>query len=202
VVGPNGAGKSTLLDLLAGRLAPLRGRVELAPALRGRVAHLPQRPTLDTSFPVSVLETVMLGHWRRLGAFGWVRRAHIEQARVALEQVGLGAMAGRLIGELSAGQLQRLLFARLALLDASLVLLDEPFAAVDAATTATLLGLLRQWRDDGRTVVAVTHDLPQVRAQFDHAVLLAGRVVASGAPAVSLADEPLAEAGRLAWTLA
>ena len=201
LTGPNGAGKTTLLDVIGGRLAPAQGRVELAAALRGRVALLAQRPSLDTSFPVSVLDTVMLGHWSRLGAFGWARRDHVAQADAALERVGLLGLRDRLIGELSAGQLQRLLFARLALQDARLVLLDEPFAAVDAGTIEALLAVLHEWRDAGRTVIVVTHDLAQVRRHFDLAVLLARRVVAFGPPATSLGDDVLAVAGRRAWAL-
>lgn len=201
VVGPNGAGKSTLLELLAGRLAPSRGRIELSAAVRGAVGWLPQRSTLDTSFPVSVLDTALMGHWHRLGAFGRARREHVEQALAVLERVGLVDTRHRLIGELSVGQLQRLLFARLALQEARLVLLDEPFAAVDEATADLLLRELEGWRDAGRSVVVVTHDLAPVRERFDHAVLLARRLVAAGAPAAALTAESLDTARRTAWAL-
>lgn len=201
VVGPNGAGKSTLLELLAGRLAPSRGRLELSAAVRGAVGWLPQRSTLDTSFPMSVLDTALMGHWHRLGAFGRARREHVEQALAVLERVGLADARRRLIGELSVGQLQRLLFARLALQDARLVLLDEPFAAVDEATADLLLRELEGWRDAGRSVVVVTHDLAPVRERFDHAVLLARRLVAAGAPATALTAESLDAARRAAWAL-
>jgi zinc/manganese transport system ATP-binding protein len=201
VVGPNGAGKSTLLEVLAGRLAPSRGRVEFDPLVGKPVAWLPQTSTLDTGFPVTVLDLAMLGHWSRLGAFGRARREHVAAAVAALERVGLAASRDRLIGELSAGQLQRLLFARLSLQDARLVLLDEPFAAVDEATTEVLLAELRRWRTEGRGVVVVTHDLAPVRSQFDHVVLLARRVVASGPPSVALAPAALDAARRGAWAL-
>ncbi len=202
VVGPNGAGKSTLLEVLAGLRTAGEGRIDWAPDLAGHLAWLPQRGTLDTSLPVSVLDTVLLGLWSRLGAFGRVRREHDLLARQALERVGLAGCEDRRVGELSAGQLQRLLFARLMLQDQPVVLLDEPFAAVDEATAAELLALLVGWSADGRTVVLSSHDLAQVRAQVPHAVLLAGGVIASGPTAEVLRPDRLAQARERAWAAA
>ncbi len=181
VVGPNGAGKSTLLEVMVGARRPSAGQIQWAEDLSEPAAWLPQRPTLDTSFPVSVLDTVMLGHWRRLGAFGRVQRTHEQVAFKALQRVGLGALAQRRIAELSAGQLQRLLFARLMLQDQPLVVLDEPFAAMDEATTDDLMELLVQWQREGRTVVFSSHDLDQVRAHVPHCVVMSrGRIAAAG----------------------
>jgi zinc/manganese transport system ATP-binding protein len=203
LVGPNGAGKSTLLDLLAGLHAPVSGRIDWAPDLAGRIAWLPQRGTLDTSLPVTAMDTVMLGHWQRLGAFGRVRPAHEAMARDALARVGLRGCADRLVGELSAGQLQRLLFARLMLQDLPVVLLDEPFAAVDQATADDLLSLAAEWTREGRTVILSTHDLVQARARLDHAVLLAGGYrVADGPVGDVLRPDHLAEARERAWATA
>ena len=199
LVGPNGAGKSTLLELLAGLRLPSEGRMEWPDRLNERMAWLPQHGSLDTSLPVSVLETVMLGHWHRIGAFGRVRAEHRRQALDALGRVGLAGLDSRRVGELSAGQLQRLLFARLMLQDQPLVLMDEPFAAVDESTTRHLLSLLRTWTEQGRTVVFSTHDLSQVRSQVPHAVLLAGSVVASGPTGEVLHPQALARARERAW---
>jgi zinc/manganese transport system ATP-binding protein len=199
LVGPNGAGKSTLLEVLAGTQSASEGEVQWAADLSGRVAWLPQRATLDLSFPISVLDTVMLGHWGRLGAFGRVQRRHAEAAHQALARVGLSTLAERLIGELSAGQLQRLLFARLLLLDRPVLLLDEPFAAVDAGTAEDLMRLLAQAGAEGRTVVYASHDLLQVQRHATHAALMAGRVLSHGPTAEVLTPEAVKRVQRQRW---
>lgn len=186
VVGPNGAGKSTLLAGLMGRLAPSTGTIGLPGAPARHIAYLPQQAEIDRSFPVQVLDVVMLGHWGRLGAWRAATGAHRSQARAALAAVGLVGMERRAIGELSAGQFQRVLFARLLLQDAPVILLDEPFNAVDERTTADLLTLLHRWHAEGRTVVAVLHDLAQVRAHFSRTLLLAREPIAWGATAMVL----------------
>ena len=169
VVGPNGAGKSTLIKALAGLLAPLRGRMEgLAGA---RVAYMPQQGTLDRSFPATVLELAALGLWHETGALGRLTAAQRARCQAALVQVGLGDLAQRRLHELSGGQMQRALFA---------LLLDEPFAAMDERTCQDLLALLRGWQAQGKTVLAVLHDLAQVRQAFTQTLLLAGRVLAYG----------------------
>ena len=178
VVGPNGAGKSTLIKALAGLLAPLRGRMEgLAGA---RVAYMPQQGTLDRSFPATVLELAALGLWHETGALGRLTAAQRARCQAALVQVGLGDLAQRRLHELSGGQMQRALFARLLLQDAPVLLLDEPFAAMDERTCQDLLALLRGWQAQGKTVLAVLHDLAQVRQAFTQTLLLAGRVLAYG----------------------
>ncbi len=180
IVGPNGAGKSTLLESLAGRIAPVGGRLEIAPALRGRVAHLPQRAAIDTGFPVSVADVVMLGAWARVGSFGAPDAGVRSAAASALAAVGLAGFERRRIGDLSVGQFQRVRFARLMLQDAALILLDEPFNGIDARTCADLLGVLRRWHGEVRTVVAVLHDHAQVREHFPETLLLAREAVAWG----------------------
>lgn len=173
VTGPNGAGKSTLVEALAGRLAPVAGRLERATGLR--VAHLPQQSVLDRQFPIRVGDVAALGAWSRIGlwkALGGGLRREVDEA---LATVGLLGCAQRPISDLSVGQFQRVLFARLLLQDADLILLDEPFNAVDEATTADLLALMRDWRDQGRAVVAVLHDQAQVQAHFDRMLQLDGR---------------------------
>ncbi len=183
IVGPNGAGKSTLLGGLMGRIAPSTGQISLPPRLAGHIAYLPQQADIDRSFPVSVLDVVMLGHWTgpgRLGAWRAAGAAQRTQAQQALAAVGLAGLERRAIGELSAGQFQRVLFARLLLQDAPVILLDEPFNAIDERTTADLLALLHRWHGEGRTVVAVLHDLAQVRAHFPRTLLLAREPIAWG----------------------
>ncbi len=197
IVGPNGAGKSSLLDALTGRLVPAGGRIEIAPELRGRIAYLPQQSQIDRSFPLSALDMVLLGHWARLGAFGAAGPAQRAQAVDALGAVGLQGFERRLIGELSVGQFQRLLFARLLLQDAPLILLDEPFNAMDTRTTADLLGIVRRWHGEARTVIAVLHDTEQVRRHFPSTLLLAREPIAWGPTAAVLSDANLQRARQM-----
>ena len=181
VVGPNGAGKSTLIKALAGRLDPIGGWIEgLDPQ---RVAWLAQQAGIDRSFPISVRDFVMLGLWHEVRALGRYTAGHRQACEAALTEVGLLGFERRGIDSLSGGQWQRALFARLILQDAPVVLLDEPFAAIDQRTTEELLALLHRWVARGKTVVAVLHDLPQVRAHFPQTLLLAREPIAWGATA-------------------
>jgi zinc/manganese transport system ATP-binding protein len=198
IVGPNGAGKSSLLDALVGRLQPVGGRIEFAPDLRGRVAYLPQQSKIDRSFPMRLLDLVQLGHWGRLGAFAGAGADDRQRAVEALASVGLAGFERRAIGELSAGQFQRALFARVLLQDAPLILLDEPFNAIDARTSADLLAVVHRWHGDSRTVVAVLHDMEQVREHFPQTLMLARQAVAWGPTAEVLRAENLFRARQMA----
>lgn len=199
VIGPNGAGKSTLLGALAGSIRDYQGRIERDPAQR--VAYLPQASALDRSFPVRVREVVAMGLWSRIGSFRGLRPGDREGVEQALAAVGLGGFGQRWLDELSAGQVQRVLFARVLMQDAGLILLDEPFNAIDARTTADLLALLHRWKQESRTVIAVLHDLEQVRENFEHVLLLARERVAWGPTAEVLKAEHLSRARRMseAW---
>ncbi len=197
LVGPNGGGKSSLMAALTGELAPQQGRLHMAASLQGRAAYLPQVSQIDRSFPVRVLDVVMLGHWGRHGAWRAATRARSEQASQALATVGLAGVEGRSLSELSTGQFQRVLFARLLLQDAPLILLDEPFAAIDAHTTADLLAIVRRWHDEARTVIAVLHDLDAVRRHFPQTLLLAREPVAWGPTAEVLTPAHLRRARSL-----
>ncbi len=196
VVGPNGAGKSTLVKALAGQLKPIGGRIE-GLSTSQRVACLPQHSGIDRSFPISVEELALLGLWHEVGALGRYSAAHRRACHAALDSVGLLGFENRAIDTLSGGQLQRALFARLILQDAPVVLLDEPFAAIDQRTTTDLLGLLHRWHAQGKTVIAVLHDLAQVRAHFPHTLLLAREPVAWGRTADVLTAEHWTRALRL-----
>jgi zinc/manganese transport system ATP-binding protein len=198
VVGPNGAGKTSLLAAIMGRLLPAEGQVRLATGLRGRIAWLPQQAEIDRSFPMRVFDLVALGHWGRLGAFRGLGAAQHGEVLTALHAVGLAGFERRGLAELSAGQFQRVLFARVLLQDAPVILLDEPFNAIDARTTADLLSVVRRWHGEARTVIAVLHDLEQVRAHFESTLLLARRCVAWGPTAEVLRAENLFRARQLA----
>jgi zinc/manganese transport system ATP-binding protein len=197
IVGPNGSGKSTLLKGIMGQLVPLGGRIER----NGEIAYLPQSAEIDKGFPATVDDLVALGFWRKRGAFGAIGPSDREAMAAALHTVGLDGFAGRSLDTLSGGQLQRALFARVILQDAPIVLLDEPFVAIDDTTVAHLSGIVAQWQRDGRTVVAVLHDLELVRRHFPQTLLLAREPIAWGNTPVSLRPENLQRARAMpeAW---
>lgn len=180
VAGPNGAGKSTLLKAIMGLVPVSDGRIGLSGLTTRQIAYLPQLPEIDRSFPISVEQTVLMGAWPRTGAF---RELEPERKRAidAIAKVGLTGYAHAPIAALSVGQWHRALFARLIVQDAPVILLDEPFAAVDERTTADLMALVKAWHDEGRTVIAVLHDMAFVRAHFPRLLLLAREVVGWGA---------------------
>lgn len=202
IVGPNGAGKSTLLKGIVGRMRPAAGIIERASLERGGIAYLPQHAEIERRFPISVFDTVMLGHWRQIGWAGATNKTMREAAREALAAVGLDGFERRSVETLSAGQFQRVLFARLIVQDAELILLDEPFNAVDWRTSEDLLNLVEDWHRERRTVAAVLHDLDQVHAHFPDTLLLARECVAWGATSEVITPHNLARARRMseAWS--
>jgi zinc/manganese transport system ATP-binding protein len=196
IIGANGAGKTTLLHALAGLVSPCRGSIEISGAdLPGDLAYLPQSDSIDRDFPISVLEFAALGGWPGIGILGRVPPELRLRSMSALQAVGLHDLAGRMLGELSMGQFRRALFARVIVQDAAIVLLDEPFAGVDAATSDDLLKLMQRWHGEGRTVMVALHDLEQVLATFPETLLLARRTIAWGATATALRPETLLAAG-------
>jgi zinc/manganese transport system ATP-binding protein len=197
VVGPNGAGKSTLFRGLAGILKPLAGSIDLGGLDIRDIAYLPQSVDIDRTFPISVFDLVGTGLWRATGFFGGMGKQAREKITQALAAVGLNGFENRSIGTLSGGQMQRMLFARALLQDARLIVLDEPFNAIDAKTSADLLALVRRWHGEGRTVLAALHDMDLVRSHFPETLLLARGPVAWGATAQVLTVENLTEARRM-----
>jgi len=197
VVGPNGAGKSTLLKGIVGTLSPLEGRIHLIGAGHAPIAYLPQAAEIDRSFPLSVYDLVAMGLWSRAGLFGGIGRQNRTRIEQALAAVGLVGFERRPISTLSGGQMQRALFARLLLQDSPVILLDEPFTAIDAKTTADLLGVVRRWHAEARTVVAVLHDLDTVRRVFPETLLIAREPVAWGATGEVLSAENLLRARQM-----
>ena len=184
VVGPNGAGKTTLIRAILGMVRPAAGQalVHGKPYAdqRRRVAYVPQRGSVDWDFPTSVLDVVLMG---RYGSLGWIRRpgaADKAAAREALEQVGMTELAGRQISQLSGGQQQRVFLARALVQHADVYFMDEPFQGVDATTERAIVELLQALRSDGKTVVAVHHDLQTVPEYFDQVTLMNVRRIASG----------------------
>jgi zinc/manganese transport system ATP-binding protein len=199
IVGPNGAGKSTLLKGIMGELRPLSGTITLE--AKQQIGYLPQNQAIDTSFPICVFDLVAMGLWHRIGGFGGVDAAMRADVMGSLEQVGLAGFARRPIGTLSGGQLQRALFARLILQDSMILLLDEPFKGIDTATTDALIALLKDLNAQGRTVLAVMHNLDLVRRHVPRSLVLAREPVAWGPTETVLTPRHLgkAQAFHAAW---
>ncbi|MDR3494317.1 MAG: ABC transporter ATP-binding protein [Ancalomicrobiaceae bacterium] len=200
VIGPNGAGKSTLLKGVVGALKPIGGQLKLD-AIEGRdIAYLPQLADVDRSFPLNLYDFVAMGLWRTVGAFGTIGPKSAAKVAAAISAVGLEGFERRSIGTLSGGQMQRTLFARLLLQDARVILLDEPFNAIDTRTASDLIALIHRWHGEGRTIVTVLHDLETVRRHFPETMLLARECIAWGAtrdvctPANLLAARHMVEA--------
>ena len=197
VVGPNGAGKSTLFRGLVGILRPLAGSIDRGDLDVRDIAYLPQTADIDRSFPISVFDFVGTGLWRATGLFGGIGKPARAKIAQALGSVGLNGFENRPIGTLSGGQMQRLLFARVLLQDAAVIVLDEPFNAIDAKTSADLMALVERWHAEGRTVLAALHDMDLVRAHFPETLILAREPVAWGETSEVLTAENLIEARRM-----
>ena len=201
VVGPNGAGKSTLLKGITGILRPLGGRIERGILKTTQIAYLPQRAEIDRSFPITVLDMVIIGLWRHIGMFGGMTQDLWRKAELALAAVSLEGFEERAIGTLSGGEFQRVLFARLLLQDCPVILLDEPFTAIDEPTTTDLLNMVRLWHAEKRTIIAALHNLDQVRTYFPQTLLIAREPIGWGETGKILNEENLQQYRRIsqAW---
>ncbi len=197
IVGPNGAGKSTLLKGIIGELKPLAGALDLDGLTKADIAYLPQQIDIDRSFPISVFDCVAMGLWHKIGLWRGLDGNAKQAVAGALATVGLQDLCDRPVGALSGGQFQRVLFARLLLQDARLILLDEPFRAVDTKTIDHLITLILRWHGEGRIVLAALHDIEQVRAHFPQTLLIAREVVAWGETAKVLTPANLARSRQL-----
>jgi zinc/manganese transport system ATP-binding protein len=182
LVGPNGAGKTTLLRAIMGLHPPASGRIDRGGLLASDLALLPQGTQLDRSFPIICRDVVALAA-PGLGPFRALGRRRLAAASEAISRVGLAGLEMRPVQALSAGQFQRLLFARTILQDAAAILMDEPFSAVDAATTRLLLTIIHEWHAQGRTLIVVLHDMDIVRHHFPQTLMLNGEASLWGATA-------------------
>ena len=206
IIGPNGAGKSSLLKAALGIVPSVSGRVSIfgkpLSQARARVAYVPQRAGVDWDFPATVLDVVVMGLYRQIGLLRFAGRREKAQALACLEQGGMAAFAGRQIGQLSGGQQQRVFLARALAQGADLLVLDEPFAGVDAATERAIVQVLRSLKAAGQTIVCVHHDLATVAEYFDHVLLMNVRKVAEGSVAEAFTPETLQQTygGRLTST--
>jgi manganese/zinc/iron transport system ATP- binding protein len=203
VVGPNGAGKSTLLKAIMDLIPRASGRVRVFGQPyrknRHRVGYVPQRESVDWQFPVNALDVVTMGLYDEIGWCFPVRKRHRQRSLQALARVGIDSLADRQISQLSGGQQQRTFLARALVQDADLYLMDEPFAAVDAATERAIVDILRELKARQKTAVVIHHDLQTVPEYFDYVVLLNMRIVAHGPVQTTFTSENLQKTygGRL-----
>ncbi len=184
IVGPNGAGKTTLIKAILGLVQPVAGSVRIFgkpyKKARSKVAYVPQKGSVDWDFPTNVLDVVLMGTY---GKLGWVKRPGKEEkkeALEALEKVGMLEFRHRQISELSGGQQQRVFLARALLENAEIYFMDEPFQGVDATTEKTIIKLLKELGNQGKTVIVVHHDLQSVPEYFDWVTFLNVKKVAAG----------------------
>ncbi len=204
IIGPNGAGKSTLIKAALGIVRPLSGQISVygkpMASQRGRIAYVPQRASVDWDFPTTVQDVVLMGLYRELGLLRIVRARHRDIAVECLERVGMAEFANRQIGQLSGGQQQRVFLARALAQGADLYLLDEPFAGVDAATEKAIIDVLQTLKAQGKTVIAVHHDLSTVPEYFDRVFVINTRKIAEGTVEEAFTPDALQAAygGRLA----
>lgn len=197
LVGPNGAGKSTLFNVIVGKLRPTRGEVQIygsGPKGHICIGYVPQRNAIDWRFPVTVRDVVMMGRVGKIGLGRWPASADRAAVKAALEQVDIGGLARRQIGELSGGQQQRVFLARALAQEAEILLMDEPLTGLDIPSQDALLAVLDALRTQGITVLVATHDLNQAAARFPLVALINRRLVALGAPQQVLTATNLAHA--------
>lgn len=184
IIGPNGAGKSTLLKAILGLVPIQSGYVKLLghdlEAIRQEVGYVPQRESVDWDFPASVMDVVLMGRYGKAGLFRRTSKKDREVAMEALERVDMAAYRNRQIGQLSGGQQQRVFLARALAQEASIYLMDEPFAGVDAASEKAIIDLLRTLTQQGKTVLVVHHDLQSAIDYFEWSILINTRLIASG----------------------
>ncbi len=203
IIGPNGAGKSTFIKAVLGFIKPDLGSVKIdgknVQLAKGRVAYVPQRGAVDWDFPVTVREVALMGRYQKIPWYSSPTREDYEAAEEALQMVRMQEFAGRQIGELSGGQQQRVFLARALAQGSDILLLDEPFAGVDAATERAILDVLERAKNAGKTLIVVHHDLSTAAEYFDKLILIKQRMYAYGIPEQVLNEELLSKIyeGRL-----
>ena len=198
IIGPNGGGKSTLLKALLGFVKPFSGSIlffgKPLSQLKEKIAYVPQKGAIDWDFPITVLDVVLMGRYPKLKGLKWYRKADKKAAKDVLECLEMASLASRQINALSGGQQQRLFIARSLLQEADFFFLDEPFSAVDQATESVVIGILKELRDQGKTILVVHHDLKTAAEYFDHIILLNTSLVFGGPTQQALSPENVARA--------
>lgn len=195
IVGPNGAGKSTLIKAMLDLIKPVSGKVlfngESYKSQRRYIGYVPQSESVDWDFPASVLDVVMMGTYGELGLFKRPGDEQKKRSIEALEKVGMEDFASRQISELSGGQQQRIFLARALVQESDIYFMDEPFKGVDAKTEVAIIELLKELKNQGKTLIVVHHDLQTVEEYFDWVVLLNTQLIAAGPVKTTFTDENL-----------
>ncbi|MEL0659477.1 metal ABC transporter ATP-binding protein [Psychromonas arctica] len=195
IVGANGAGKSTLLKAIMGQLEPSSGFIELGVLTSKDIAYLPQSHKIDRKFPITVKDFISAGSWKRIGFWKKFSSSENELLQQALNKVSLEGFEERQISTLSGGQFQRMLFARMLMQDADILLLDEPFTAIDTQTTMDLMNVINDCQQQGKTIITVIHDLLLVSRFFPNVILLAKELIAYGSVKTVMTSDNLSKAG-------
>ncbi|WP_432776437.1 metal ABC transporter ATP-binding protein [Brevibacillus gelatini] len=198
IIGPNGAGKSTMIKAMLGLIGKDRGDVLFygkdVKEVRKQVAYVPQRSQIDWTFPITVLDTVLIGTYPSVGLFRFPKKKEKAWAMECLQEVGLADFAKRQIGELSGGQQQRVFLARALAQKPEMLLLDEPFVGIDVASEETIIRILKELQFQGKTIAVVHHDLSKANAYFDQLLLLNKELIKFGAVDEVLNREVMAKA--------
>lgn len=197
IMGPNGGGKSTLLKLIMGLLKPKSGSITFHHIDSEQIAYLPQLAEMDRHFPLNVKNVVGMGLWKKTGVFKAFTKEDHDNIDLALDQVGLLDYKKRTLSDLSGGQFQRVRFARAILQNADVILLDEPFTAIDTKTSGLLTNLMLEWNATGKTIIAVLHDFEIVRSSFSEALLIARELITHGDPESVLTRDLLLKAHQM-----
>jgi ABC-type Mn2+/Zn2+ transport system ATPase subunit len=198
IIGPNGAGKSTLLKALLNLIPKDKGEVQIYGKpfneLRKSVAYVPQRSNIDWDFPINVLDTVLLGTYPKLGLFKKPKKREKEWALQCLQRVGMEDYSKRQIGELSGGQQQRVFLARALAQKSEMLLLDEPFVGIDVSSEETIITILKELKNNRKTILVVHHDLSKVKNYFEELILLNKELIGYGKVDQILRSEVLSKA--------
>ncbi len=198
IIGPNGAGKSTLMKGVLGLMKPVSGKVEIMgkayKEVYRHIAYIPQTSTVNWNFPTTVLDVVSMGRYIHLGFFKRVSKKEKEIAMKALKKMKMEEFANRQISELSGGQRQRVFIARAIAQDALIYFMDEPLAGVDKKTEKIIIETMREFKKEGKTIIAVHHDLNTLKEYFDHVVMVNKQLIASGRVEDIFTDENISKA--------
>lgn len=205
IIGPNGAGKSTLIKSMLGLIKKDTGVASFSgmslKEARKQIAYVPQRAAIDWDFPIVVLDAVLLGTYPKLGIFRRPSKKDREWAYECLEKVGMEAHSKKQIGELSGGQQQRVFLARALAQQADYFFLDEPLVGIDVTSEEVIMNILKDLRNEGKSIFVVHHDLTKVGEYFDDLILLNRKLIKSGSVQTVLKPELMREAYEAQFSL-